>query len=159
MQDLGPVERSAASRREDEADELRSVLASALFSRAPSLARLLGYLCQKHFQGEAHLIREQQIAVEVLGRPEPFDQKRDSIVRVELHRLRKRLQHYYSAEGAAHAVQISIPSGGYAPRFAVRRSEPAPPDANPASAERPPTAAETARRRFHWRTIAALFGL
>ena len=37
--------------------------------------------------------------MEALGRPADFDQKRDSIVRVEAHRLRKRLREYYEADG------------------------------------------------------------
>ena len=55
--------------------------------------------------------------MEALGRPADFDQKRDSIVRVEAHRLRKRLREYYEADGADHAIRIDIPPGQYAPRF------------------------------------------
>jgi len=55
--------------------------------------------------------------VEALGRPAHFDQKRDSIVRVEAHRLRKRLREYYDADGADHLIRIDIPPGQYAPRF------------------------------------------
>ena len=55
--------------------------------------------------------------MDALGRPAQFDQKRDSIVRVEAHRLRKRLREYYEAEGVDHAIRIDMPSGQYAPRF------------------------------------------
>ncbi len=47
--------------------ELRAVLASDLFARAPSLATLLEYICRKRFAGEDHLIKEYNIAVEALG--------------------------------------------------------------------------------------------
>lgn len=143
--------------------ELQEVLSSPLFSRAPSLAQLLRYICQKHFAGETHQIKEQHIAVEALGRPEPFDQKRDSIVRVELHRLRKRLRQYYETEGAAHPIEITIPAGGYAPRFTAKagRAETPVPQAQAAAVEAPPPppAATPARSRFNWRALAALFGL
>lgn len=121
---------------------------------------MLRYLCQKQFDGEAHLIKEHHIAVEALGRPEPFDQKRDSIVRVELHRLRKRLQQYYQTEGASHAIQITIPAGGYAPRFTTQAGASAPPspEAFPPADALPPADAP-ARRRFNWRSLAALFGM
>ena len=68
-------------------------------------------------KGAAEQIKEYNIAVEALGRPADFDQKRDSIVRVEAHRLRKRLREYYEADGADHAIRIDIPPGQYAPRF------------------------------------------
>jgi hypothetical protein len=99
--------------------ELEAVLASGIFARAPSLAQLLSFICLRHFAGEHHLIKEYTIAVEALGRPADFDQKRDSIVRVEAHRLRKRLRQYYEAEGASHQLRIDLPSGGYAPVFLV----------------------------------------
>jgi hypothetical protein len=38
-------------------------------------------------------------------------------VRVEAHKLRKRLHEYYAAEGADHALRIDIPAGQYVPHF------------------------------------------
>jgi hypothetical protein len=102
---------------EREKRELESVLASGIFHRAPNLANLLTYVCMKYFEGAADEIKEYNIAVEALGRAPEFDQKRDSIVRVEAHRLRKRLRAYYETEGTDHRVQIEIPSGQYTPRF------------------------------------------
>ncbi len=97
--------------------ELEAVIASGIFARAPSLAQFLSYICKKHFAGESHLIKETNIATEALGRTEGFDPKKDSIVRVEAHRLRKRLKQYYEGEGATHALRIEVPLGGYAPAF------------------------------------------
>ncbi len=94
-----------------------AILASGILNRAPNLAHLLTYVCAKYFEGAAEQIKEYNIAVEALGRPADFDQKRDSIVRVEAHRLRKRLREYYEADGADHAIRIDIPPGQYAPRF------------------------------------------
>src|SRR6267154_5652908 len=91
--------------------EVATLLATGIFNRAPSLAQLLSYICERHFQGEASQLKEYNIAVEALGRPPEFDQKRDSIVRVEAHRLRKRLREYYEADGRSHPVRIEIPSG------------------------------------------------
>jgi len=93
------------------------VLASGIFSRAPSLEQLLSYICRKYFEGQADQIKEYNIAVEALGRPPQFDQKRDSIVRVEAHRLRKRLKDYYETDGADHRIRIQVPPGQYAPKF------------------------------------------
>ncbi len=97
--------------------ELQAVLSSDLFARAPTLAHLLSYLCEKTFAGESHQVKEYSIAVDVFGRRESFDQDADSIVRVQANRLRKRLAQYYETEGASHRIHISIPVGQYVPVF------------------------------------------
>src|SRR3982751_4280618 len=107
-----------------EKHELDTILASGILSRAPNLAQLLTYVCTKYFEGAGSQIKEYNIAVEALGRPADFDQKKDSIVRVEAHRLRKRLQQYYSQAGADHLVQIAIPPGNYVPQFLAKSSDP-----------------------------------
>lgn len=103
--------------------ELKSVLASQEFLRAPKLAHLLTYLCEKLFAGEAHQIKEYSVGLEVFQRGSSFDQDSDSIVRVEANRLRKRLAEYYAGDGASHAIQIKIPVGQYVPRFERRNVE------------------------------------
>jgi hypothetical protein len=108
---------ATASQGQAERAELDAILSSGIFSRAPNLANFLKYVCDRHFEGDAAGIKEYCIAVEALKRPEDFDQKKDSIVRVEAHRLRKRLADYYQRAGADHAVKIEIPNGQYAPRF------------------------------------------
>ncbi len=110
----------------EEKAELEAVFASGIFSRAPGLAQMLSYVCKKYFDGESSQVKEYNIAVEALGRPADFDQKRDSIVRVEAHRLRKRLSEYYERQGASHRIRIVLPSGQYVPQFlAVEPPEPA----------------------------------
>jgi hypothetical protein len=102
---------------DQERSELDSVLSSGILERAPSLAHLLTYVCSKYFDGAGEQIKEYNIAVEALGRPPDFDQKKDSIVRVEAHKLRKRLREYYKSEGADRPVRIEIPPGQYTPKF------------------------------------------
>ncbi len=97
--------------------ELKTVLESRAFTRAPTLANLLSYLCEKLFAGEASQIKEYSIGVEVFRRGASFDQDADSIVRVEANRLRRRLAEYYSGEGAGNRLHISIPLGQYVPKF------------------------------------------
>jgi hypothetical protein len=111
--------------------ELETVLSSPEFLRAPRLAHLLSYLCEKLFAGEANQIKEYSVALEVFNRGASFDQDSDSIVRVEANRLRKRLAEYYAGEGASHPLQITIPVGQYVPRFEVRKTEPAESQATP----------------------------
>ena len=97
--------------------ELEAVLQSKYFTRAPTLANLLSYLCERLFAGEAHQIKEYSVGVEVFHRGPSFDQDSDSIVRVEANRLRKRLAEYYAEEGASHRLRIVIPLGQYVPDF------------------------------------------
>src|ERR1700691_669156 len=109
---------STVGLREEKA-ELEAVFASGIFSRAPGLAHMLRYVCTKYFEGQSDQVKEYNIAVEALGRSADFDQKRDSIVRVEAHRLRRRLSEYYEGEGASHRIRIVLPSGQYVPQFLV----------------------------------------
>jgi len=101
----------------EERAEVEAVLRSGIFDRAPNLASFLKYVCARHFEGESDSVKEYSIAVEALNRTEDFDPKKDSIVRVEAHRLRKRLAEYYEGVGASHCVHIEIPNGQYSPRF------------------------------------------
>jgi hypothetical protein len=102
---------------DQEKSELDAVLSSGILDRAPTLAQFLTFICSKYFEGASEQIKEYNIAVQALGRSPDFDQKKDSIVRVEAHKLRKRLHEYYEAEGADHEIRIEIPPGQYAPRF------------------------------------------
>lgn len=85
--------------------------------RSPLMARLFGYICEKYFAGESSQLSEIRIAAEVFGRSENFDRTQDAIVRVEAHRLRKRLRQYFAGPGADHAIQIELPTGSYVPVF------------------------------------------
>jgi len=102
---------------EDRKAALDAVLGSKEFSRAPALAKLLKYLCEKNFEGRVHEIKEFSIATDVYGRSDNFGEKRDSVVRVEMSRLRKRLVNYYADEGIQQTLRIVIPPGTYAPEF------------------------------------------
>ena len=59
--------------------ELEAILAWPVLARAPSVSRILTYICEQHFAGKAASIKEYNIAVEALGRPASFDPSADSI--------------------------------------------------------------------------------
>src|SRR5258708_21835079 len=101
---------------EQERAELKCVLDSREFSRSPTLARMLSYLCEKQFAGEADRIKEYTIAVEVFRRGDSFDQDSDSIVRVEANRLRKRLPEYYAQTGSTPLLTTLHPDRRDSPR-------------------------------------------
>jgi hypothetical protein len=111
--------------------ELHAVLHSREFLRAPALAKLLEYLCEKTFTGHTFEIKEFSIATEVFGRASDYGEKRDSLVRVEVHRLRKKLERFYEAEGATHPIRILIRPGNYQPDFERVFDAPAEPEPTP----------------------------
>ncbi|HEY1496704.1 MAG TPA: malectin domain-containing carbohydrate-binding protein, partial [Candidatus Solibacter sp.] len=108
----GTLDRSAEERA-----ALQSVLQSRVFQARPRLVHLLEYICERHFEGEADGLKEYSIATEVFRRPDSFDQATDSIVRVEVFRLRKKLREFYEGEGADQSIEIVIASGHYRPEF------------------------------------------
>jgi len=109
--------------KDSERAELESVLTA--LARTPRLESFLRYIAERYFQNRISEINEYNLATEVLGRSKSsFDAARDSIARVEAHRLRKRLKEYYETDGKEHEIQISLPQGSYVPAFTPRVSSP-----------------------------------
>jgi hypothetical protein len=154
MSETAEVDRARAAK------EFEAVMASHIFDRAPNLGILLRYICGKYFDGKADEVKEYNIAVEAFGRAADFDKRRDSIVRVEAHRLRRRLQQYYDQEdGASHELRIEIPSGQYVPTFVVNAKVDAAVETWPApqpAAIAPPSAKSRRPWRLLWLGVTAL---
>jgi hypothetical protein len=113
---------------EAEREELDWLLRSGVLGRSGNLARVLKYICEERFAGRAHLIKEYTIATEALGRRPDFDPHTDTIVRVTVHSLRKRLLEVYQNEGAHRAIRLVVPPGHYDPHF-LPAPQPEPPPA------------------------------
>src|ERR1700722_4935419 len=105
-----------------ERKELEWLLSPSVIGRSNNNARVLQFICDKYFNDEADQISEHAIAVEALARREDFDPQADTIVRVTVRALRKRLQDIYESNGADHQVQVSIPAGHYLPCFVHRQT-------------------------------------
>ncbi len=135
---------------------LNAVLESKEFSRTPALAKLLKYLCERTFEGREHEIKEYSIATEVYGRSDTFGERRDSVVRVEVSRLRKRLLSYYENEGAHHEIRIVIPAGTYQPLFESTSPALVPVPALPLQTPEPPLAPVRKKTAGLWVAMAAL---
>lgn len=100
-----------------EREELDWLLTSGVLGRSENLARVLKYVCEERFAGRGQIIKEYSIATEALGRRSNFDPQIDTIVRVTVHALRKRLADIYQNEGAGRDMRIIMPPGRYCPRF------------------------------------------
>ena len=101
-------------------NQTEHVLTDPLFSHSPQLKRFLRFAVAKTLAGEGQKLKEYTIAVEALGKPETFDPRLDSIVRVEARRLRNKLHLYYTTRGASDDIFIRFEQGHYVPRVAKR---------------------------------------
>ena len=98
-------------------DALQRVVASRDFMNSERKRRFLKFVVQETLAGRADRIKAYTIAVDVFDRDPSFDPVTDPVVRIEAGRLRRCLERYYLAEGAADPVRITIPKGGYVPQF------------------------------------------
>lgn len=94
----------------DYSDVLKSVAADGCLGKSERQLNLLKYLLEQTQSGKGRYVKQYSIALDVIGRPDSFDQTTDSIVRVEMHRLRKNLRQYSSR---SKEYSINIPTGTY----------------------------------------------
>ena len=99
---------------------LHRVAAAPRFQKSKRLRELLLYLGEHSLQDPAYVLREQEIGVEVFGRPADYDTSHDTLVRVQISQLRKKLQEHFSDEGRDEPLIIEIPKGNYVPVFRPR---------------------------------------
>ncbi len=105
----------AATRSQSVRDELARILASRAFERSERLRDFLRFIVERSLDEPAVPQKEYSIGTAVYGRPQSFDPRCDSIIRVEARRLRAKLAEYYTGEGWGDPIEISVPSGGYGP--------------------------------------------
>jgi serine/threonine-protein kinase len=136
-------------------EQLARVLASPGFQGANRRTRLLRYLVEEVLEGRGDSLKELVIANEVFERSPDYDPQVDSLVRVEMGRLRSRLAEYYGQVGAGEPVLIEIPKGGYRPvfGFSVAPAEPVQEPVAEPSLE--PVVAIARPSRHNWRFILA----
>jgi hypothetical protein len=97
--------------------EIDRLVSSSVFLGSEALCRLLRYIAQHTLSTPAEHLKEYQIATEVLDRSADFDPQADSCVRVQMGRLRSKLEQYYDATGARDAILVSVPKGRYIVTF------------------------------------------
>ena len=107
---------------------LQRVLDSEAFRNADSLRRLLAYMAERTLKGGADDLKEYTIGIDVFGKPSSYDPQKDASVRVQIGRLRQKLEEYYQAEGAGETHRIVLPKGHFTILFEARElAAPAPP--------------------------------
>lgn len=114
--------KAAFAMKEAQRRLLERILKSTHFKHAPSLKRILQYLCERAGEAGPASLKEYDIAVDVLGRPQSFDPKSDPIVRVSIAAIRQRLQAYFESAGRTEPLRLDIPKGLYRAVFSAQSS-------------------------------------
>jgi adenylate cyclase len=102
--------------------ELARLLGSPDFPATERNRRFLTYAVEKELAGQHQEITATLVATQVFGRKEGFDPNKDPIVRIEAGKLRRDLETYYLKAGRNNPLRISLPKGGYRPRFTYQAS-------------------------------------
>ncbi|HKQ86895.1 MAG TPA: hypothetical protein VJS43_09005 [Candidatus Acidoferrales bacterium] len=105
---------------EDIQKQLNKIVHSKSFRHASALQRLLQYLISKALEDPFADIKEYTIGMEVFDRGPDYDPQSDTIVRVQIHRLRLKVKEYYETEGIADPILVDVPKGHYIPTFEFR---------------------------------------
>jgi len=90
---------------------LQKVLGSEHMEKSEASQRLLRYLAERALREETP--KETEIAIDVFGRDASFNSAEESLVRVAVRALRRRLHDYYAGIGQQDEVHFDIPKGGY----------------------------------------------
>src|SRR5215470_10135261 len=100
--------------------QVERLLASKTFEASEVHRRLLEYLAEKSLAGEADRLKEYTVGLEAFHKPSTYDPKHDSIVRIQVGRLRQKLAVYYQNEANGDDVLVSVPKGGFKLEFEPR---------------------------------------
>jgi hypothetical protein len=100
--------------------QLAKIIHSKVFRHCSALQRLLQYLVARAITDPYGEIKEYTIGVEVFDRGQNYDPQNDTIVRVQIHRLRQKVKEYYESEGISDPIFIEVPKGHYIPTFESR---------------------------------------
>lgn len=99
-----------------QAEQLR---ASGLLGKPGALSRLFDFLLERSLSGDVP--KELEIAIHVFGKNPGFDVSQDAVVRVYVHKLRRRLEEFHSRSAPPRPQRISIPKGEY--RLVLERGD------------------------------------
>jgi hypothetical protein len=100
-----------ADRPDDLDIQAERLRAADALGRSDTINRLFDFLLERSREGAAP--KEIEVAEAVFGRRVSFDIAQDSTVRVNVHRLRKKLDDYYAGPGRSEPIRLAIPKGEY----------------------------------------------
>ena len=105
----------------DISEALARIISTTEFEKAYRLRQLLEHLVNKQLAGEEHDLKGYNIGLDVFEKGKDFDPDSDTIVRVQMVRLRRMLEHYYLTHGKNDLLTIEVPKGRYIPAYQQKK--------------------------------------
>jgi hypothetical protein len=94
-------------------EQIDRLLQSKTFQTSEVHRRLLQYLADRTLAGDADRLKEYTVGLEAFGKPSTYDPKHDSIVRLQMGRLRQKLAVYYQSEANGDPILVTLPKGAF----------------------------------------------
>ncbi len=101
-------------------EQVRRILQSKALRTSEVHRNLLQYLAEKSLSGEADALKEYTVGLDVFAKPESYDPRQESVVRMHMARLRQKLAEYYRSEGVADPIVVDLPKGAFKVTFEPR---------------------------------------
>jgi len=98
-------------KKPDQQAFLNKILSDPIFAKSETYNKILKYLVKCSKQNK--IPNEIEIATNVLGKDKTFDPSEDTLVRVYIYKLRKKLEEYYNQAGKNDKIRLTIPKGHY----------------------------------------------
>ncbi|WP_052249726.1 hypothetical protein [Tateyamaria sp. ANG-S1] len=99
---------------------IAQVEASSVLGRSKRRARLLSHLIRSEYLEQGDRLKAYSIGLDIFGKPTEFDPAADSVVRVEMGRLRSALALFEASEFNDTRIIVDIPVGTYRPTIELR---------------------------------------
>ena len=106
-----------------EDSQIQRLLQSKPFRTSHVHRELLLYLADKSQTGTADSLKEYTVGLDVFAKPDSYDPRQDSSVRMHCARLRQKLADYYRTEGFNDPIVVDLPKGGFKLTFEPRREQ------------------------------------
>jgi hypothetical protein len=116
--------------------QIQRILQSKAFRTSEIHRNLLSYLAEKSVSGTADGLKEYTIGLDVFAKPDSYDPRQESTVRMHVARLRQKLGEYYRTEGVDDSIFVDLPKGGFKLTFEPREVRPEPIPVPPVAAGR-----------------------
>jgi hypothetical protein len=97
--------------------QLERLLANPYFSHSRRFPAFLRYIVNATVNGQADLLKERTLGIEIFAKSANYDTALDPIVRVTAAEIRKRIAQYYQDPGHGNELKVSLPPGSYVPHF------------------------------------------
>src|SRR5579864_1946336 len=104
--------------------QIQRILQSRAFRTSEIHRNLLSYLAEKSVSGSADGLKEYTVGLDVFAKPDSYDPRQESTVRMHVARLRQKLGEYYRTEGLEDPILVDLPKGGFKLTFEPREARP-----------------------------------